>query len=150
VPPNAPSARSSSRSEPSDWTDPKPANRPLQSVPGTNGFVLGPLFASILPRLRPVPGVLGRCLAPGDWTGFTSIPTRNSKGAWHRVGGLAKVPGTGLGGWQRCLAPGWGVWFASIQAGRSRCQAPGKWMRFASIPTQGPQLVPGTGLAAVC
>jgi hypothetical protein len=44
---------------------------------------------------------------------------------------------------QRCLAPGWGVWFASIQAGRSRCQAPGKWMRFASIPTQGPQLVPG-------
>jgi hypothetical protein len=47
-----------------------------------------------------------------------------------------------------CLAPGWGVWFASIQAGRSRCQAPGKWMRFASIPTQGPQLVPGTGLAA--
>jgi len=32
-------------------------------------------------RLRQVPGT---GLGSGDWTGFTSIPTRDRKGAWHR------------------------------------------------------------------
>jgi hypothetical protein len=58
------------------------------------------------------------------------------------------VPGTGRvdkicqhsdSGLQRCLALGWGGWFASIQAGRSRCLAPGAWTRFASIPILGTQ-----------
>jgi hypothetical protein len=84
-----------------------------------------------------------RCLAPGAWTRFASIPILGSQWcltpSWDvRFASIRarshQVPGTGLGGW-----------FASIQAGRSRCQAPGAWTRFASIPILGSQwcLAPG-------
>jgi hypothetical protein len=55
-----------------------------------------------------------------------------------------------------CLAPGWhqetGRYLPAFRRGIAKVPgtrfAPGKWTRFASIPTQGPQLVPGTGLTA--
>jgi len=54
-----------------------------------------------------------------------------------KISGTQLVPGTGLGG----LIPG----LLASGPGRSRCLAPGVWTRFASIPTRGPQQVPGTG-----